>query len=106
MKIRDGFVSNSSTSSFMIMGVSYDRDEIMTTFNVEDSYDVCEKFDTLDVEFGYECDYAAIGLSPEKMKDDETLLDFKNRIVEELNKSELDVKVADLGWHEDAFGDY
>lgn len=105
MKIRDGFVSNSSTSSFMIMGVTYNQDEILSTFNVEDAYDVDDKFKTLQVEYGYDGEYIAVGLSPHQMKDTETLLHFKKRIVDELNEAGLNLSISDLDWHEDAFQD-
>ena len=36
MKIRNGFVSNSSTSSFLIYGILLDEDEIKKALNIQD----------------------------------------------------------------------
>ena len=89
MKIRNRFVSNSSSSSFCILGVTIDRD-------------IKEKIESdrtikLDIQYGidtYLGEYIA-GLPPVDMKDDETLAQFKTRIQTELNKVGVTGKV---GW--------
>jgi len=40
MKIRDGFVSNSSTTSFCICGVAMDRTAAEKLFDVDSVYDI------------------------------------------------------------------
>ena len=105
MKARKGFVSNSSTSSFILIGISLDEDEYKEKFKVEDTWDLEEKLaDGLTTGTGEENDYVAIGIDPCVMKDDQTLGDFKGIILELLHKSGLtDVKIEDLGWHEDSY---
>jgi hypothetical protein len=46
-------------------------------------------------------DEIILGARPDKMKDNETLLEFKTRIVKEMKKCGLKVDVKDLGWIKD-----
>ena len=46
-------------------------------------------------------DQQLIGMGPSQMKDDETLLQFKQRIVDEFKKCEININVDDLSWHID-----
>jgi hypothetical protein len=94
MKIRQGFVSNSSSSSFCILGVSVDND----TYDKVDS--ILFKDRILDVESAindYD-DSKYIGLNPSKMKDDETLGQFKDRIVSEAAKLGIIINKDEIDW--------
>lgn len=74
MKIRNGFVSNSSTTSFCIYGISSDSID-------EDVDDMEEKIEEagLEIHSGEE-GTKYIGRSWRNIKDNETGLDFKHNI--------------------------
>lgn len=80
MKTRIGFVSNSSTTSFLIYGISAESNEL----NVDDVYDTAEK-NGLNC---YQLDYEYyIGISWNKVKDDQTGLQFKESVQEKIKKA-------------------
>jgi hypothetical protein len=95
MKIRNGFVSNSSSSSFCILGVQTTQEEYDKVCSMENT--------TLNTECGInEWDNSVyVGFNPEGMKDDETLLQFKTRLIEEMKKAGLTYKIEDLYWKTD-----
>ena len=95
MKIRKGFISNSSSSSFLMYGVYADADEILeclkaTGFIPKDVEDIGEWYwddgDTklsakgLNMESPYEGENVVIGVSWSSIGDDETGKQFKDRI--------------------------
>ena len=92
MKIRNGFVSNSSTTSFCIYGVTSDE-EIYD----DDDYKTYQKLMKLGISLFREPDsgtsYAGVSFST--IKDDETGKQFKER-VEKILKEHLGKKIEGL----------
>ena len=96
MKIRSGFVSNSSSSSFCILGIAVDDETYEKLDNIPYS---SRNEDTLDTQTGISNeDDRYIGYCPEKMKDDETLSQFKDRIVEAANKLGITINKNEICW--------
>ena len=94
MKRRSCFVSNSSSSSFCILGMPIDREE----FELIENSVLKEKHD-----YGYGIeDYyeqVVVGISPYGISDDETLGEVKTRVAEKLKK--VGIKNPEIGWHTD-----
>ena len=97
MKIRSGFVSNSSSSSFVCFG--------KYNVNVPD-YSDCDVFEAFEESLEksgleiHEDDESGtcIGVDPDEMRDDETLLQFKKRIAERMNKIGIATLPNELGF--------
>ena len=123
MKIRTGFVSNSSSSSFMIYGAALDPDEIRnfvsenfeiseeTEESFDDSnYDVAEFFEDkmgewlkqnkLEFIVGQDCEIFYIGMSPDHFPDDKTVGDIKDFIEKTIKTKFPNVFV---GWQEECY---
>jgi len=99
MKIRVGFVSNSSSSSFCIVGIS-DKDVDALKIN-----SVCDFDDDLDgfVEC-YEHNHC-IGLSITKIDENETFKDFKERVARTMTEVlKKEIKSSDLKIIIDQYG--
>lgn len=130
MKVRSGFVSNSSSSSFLIYGITMDAGELAkhlkpladagkiidydkNVVSAEDLegmeiYELAEYLE-LPKGIGYDApsyfDQIYIGASWDSVKDDETGKEFKNRVFESLKEAGFDIKKSDLGtlseaWHD------
>ena len=110
MKYRNGFVSNSSTTSFCIYGVQFEDSEFIEAVKdaeliknilantecetLEEAYEV-DKYELMEnllegVGVGYyndsECGRVYIGDSLSDCKDDQTMGDFKQKVRENITK--------------------
>ena len=89
MKIRNGFVSNSSTTSFCIYGT--------TVKKISEQYEDDYKIGDLEVNRLSWGDYY-VGLSPDSIGDNETGAEFKARVKLEIEK-ELGIKDPKCHWY-------
>lgn len=111
MKIRNDFVSNSSSSSFMLYGVMFEKSELENNFKNSMFKCVKKTFDdnkesiyfTLknlinggDFIIDEEDGNVAIGISPQEMKDNETLLAFKEKVITLLKTIGIEKEVSDV----------
>ena len=95
MKIRVGFVSNSSSSSFCLFGVTITKDEIKDYFNIKPNkygnYDLSSFFEK-DIDyydFSDDFDTFYIGKEISLCPDNVTMGDFKKQVMDEINSKVL-----------------
>ncbi len=106
MKTRTGFVSNSSTTSFTIYGLSmdayHDGRELANTID-ERLWELKSqgKFDSLTDRFGEECYTFYLGGDWDKLSDDETPAQFKARIKADIEAflAETGITMPDMQFH-------
>ncbi len=98
MKIRSGFVSNSSSSSFCILGVSVDAE---TIDKLEGAYTEL-KGTRVRTQYSISHDEGKyVGIDVTSMKDTETPLLLKQELVDTLAKVGVTVKIEDVEFIED-----
>ena len=128
MKIRSGFVSNSSSTSFVIYGISMPTykleewlndhynamlsEENIEAMEEEGNYAIVELFEdlcadwlkenNLDVYTGYESEYTYIGISPQNFPGNKTVDETKTFITQVLGTRFFDNTV---NWYEECFRD-
>lgn len=104
MKIRNGFVSNSSSSSFCIYGVTLSSDEVYKLLNIpeddQSDFDVSDFFGELNLGVISDEDYYHIGDEWTSIGDDETGSQFKNRIKNTLMKAMPKLEEVEIGTQE------
>jgi len=128
MKIRKGFVSNSSSCSFCLYGIDIDikelylgilnslplkkRDEFIEHVGDIEEVDYYEidsylrKNDRIvSLESGYDNEYHVIGISTENIPEDMTLNDLKIYLKDTLNGYGLNIEMNDITWHENCWYD-
>jgi len=102
MKTRNGFVSNSSTSSFLIYGAFFEEEYIVKHYGDHDGFE--EAFKGSKVAVVYPCvEYDSglyVGLSWDAIEDNETGGQFKEKIKTAIEK--VIGKDVECSTHEDA----
>jgi len=102
MKIRSGWISNSSTTSFCIYGAQLKEEPSVG----DDQWEYFEDNTPtgFEVEYGFD-DEAYMGISWKNIKDDETGAEFKTRIREKIMSKFNYLKEEDFHTFEEAYRD-
>jgi len=111
MKVRTNYVSNSSSSSFCIVGVAIDSDdmgEFFDGFNPDEDelYEFLEGSLTGELTFHrglgeYSEDTYVIGTPIQAIKDEQTFKEFKQQVFKALKESGFKGEESDVKIHED-----
>lgn len=107
MKIRMGFVSNSSSSSFCLVGISIEEDEEIDFYeNFDELKDGFWDFDSeLSIHHPEYCPWY-IGKDIQCIKDNQTLKEFKEEVYKKLiDLGFTNIKLEDIGFKEYAWYD-
>lgn len=106
MKSKKDFVTNSSTTCFVVYGVIFDEEDFENDEKREEFEDKCysEKLKT-DTYMGYA--ELAVGIPVDEMKEDETVAQFKQRVCDVINQAlgKNRFTVKDIGYIERAYRD-
>jgi len=108
MKIRYGFVSNSSTTSFSLFGLSLSEEELQN-YKIKDFYELETKLSEIkeDVEcFSHpHCEQIYLGIPWHTIADNETGKEFKDKTIEILKRVFPDISDDKFGLVEDGWYD-
>ncbi len=100
MKIRNGFVSNSSSSSFCLLGVYLNEITGSTDKLAEDGFED-KTFLIMEYAINEEDGNHSYGLEPNKIPDDKTLSQVKDEIVDEFARLGFTILKRDVGFIHD-----
>ena len=107
MKMRNGFVSNSSSSSFVICGQLFSKEDALKRIGYNHKGDPFEAIEVVGLEYVCdEGDLMAIGLDVEEMNLDETRRAFGSRVEGLLGQIVGDPGAIEFiyGYHDDNYG--
>ena len=106
MKIRNGFVSNSSSSSFCLLGKLYSYDEFkkITGKEFPDNVLTSYNIDDLSYEYGIDCynnDDIIIGFSVDQLNENLTIKKSKEKVMDKLKIFDKNIKIEDINFYVD-----
>jgi hypothetical protein len=106
MKIRNGFVSNSSSSSFCILGKIYGYDEFKKITGEEFIDNVFNKYNIENLTYGYgiECyneDDVIIGMDVNELNENLTIKKSKEKVLDKLKLFDENIKIEDIKFYVD-----